>query len=172
MVHLLRKRFCLSTANLELFFKTSLPIKVFVNLLEFIQSSEEVRGWYLSVSTDQCLQNSIMNKCILILQEFSINLIASLFAGSIGTYNCLDHLHSLSPHVNNDLWYVHLSLFGGLGQSYVNGNQCPCSTHSSTTIELEIVRTCMQCSVSRINYYIQCTCSALVLVPYLVYAEL
>ena len=31
------------------------------------------------------------------------------------TYNCLDHLHSLFPHVNNDLWYVHLSLFGGLG---------------------------------------------------------
>ena len=51
------------------------------------------------------------------------------------TYNSLNHLHSLSPHARNDLWYVHLVLFGGLAQSYVNGNQCPRPTNPSTTIE-------------------------------------
>jgi hypothetical protein len=50
----------------------------------------------------------------------------------IKTYNILNHLHSLSPHVHDDLWYVHLLLFGGLAQSYVNGNQCPRPTNSST----------------------------------------
>ena len=47
-------------------------------------------------------------------------------------YSSLDHFHSLFPHVYDDLWYVHLSLFGGLSQSCVNGYQCPRSTYSST----------------------------------------
>ena len=63
--------------NLKLFFKASHPSSMFVNPLEFIQCLEEIRGWYMSVSTDQCLQYSIMNECILILHEFSVNLITS-----------------------------------------------------------------------------------------------
>ena len=57
-------------AYLKLYFKGTLPNGAIVWLFKVIKSSAEIRGWYLSVSTDQCLQHSIMNKCILTLHEF------------------------------------------------------------------------------------------------------
>ena len=52
---------------LKLFVEPSHSIKTFVSFLELIQSSLNVRGWYLSVATYQCLQNSIVNEGVLIL---------------------------------------------------------------------------------------------------------
>ena len=104
---------------------------------ELAYTAAKVRGWYVSISAHQCVYN-IMNKGILILQ---LNLSITdvwLAPCSIFTYNCLDHLDSLSPHVHDDLWYVDLLLFRGLAQSYVNGNECTCPTNSNTATEESI----------------------------------
>ena len=45
---------------------------------------------------------------------------------------CLDHLHSSLPDFGDGSWDVHHLLFLYLLQDIVNGNECTCSTYTST----------------------------------------
>ncbi len=47
-------------------------------------------------------------------------------------YLCLDHLHPLVPEVRDDGWEVHSVLTAGLLKGYVQGNEGPCASHTST----------------------------------------